>query len=54
MNWLQYHSHARISAWLACLAAAHPDTTQLINIGRSTEGRELQVYIVFIYTLHTV
>jgi len=37
----EYHSHAEITARLQGYAATYPDLTQLVNIGNSTNGREL-------------
>ena len=43
MSWAAYHRLDTIYTWLDSLAAAHPDTVKIINIGRSHEGRELRV-----------
>jgi len=43
MSWTQYQSARTIQSWMSCLAANYPHKTKLITIGKSSEGRPLQV-----------
>ncbi len=42
----RYYKYAELEAWLKKIAAAYPDIVELVNIGKSGEGRDLWVAIV--------
>uniref|UniRef100_A0A6B2L5M5 Peptidase M14 domain-containing protein n=1 Tax=Arcella intermedia TaxID=1963864 RepID=A0A6B2L5M5_9EUKA len=43
IDYTQYHTYEEIVAWLKTLPASYPTIAQLINIGKSYEGRDLLV-----------
>jgi murein tripeptide amidase MpaA len=47
MDWVSYHRHDEINSWLQEVASANSDKVELINIGKSAEGRDMIVAHVF-------
>lgn len=43
MTWTQYHSYNTMTKWLGCMASTYSSKASLITIGKSSEGRPLQV-----------
>lgn len=43
MTWVQYHRLSTMNQYIDCLAEDHRDKVEIIDIGRSSEGRALRV-----------
>jgi len=51
MTWTRYHRLDDIYKWMNNLASTRPDIVQVIEIGRSVEGRPILVTKVRIFVV---
>ncbi|KAG0701372.1 Carboxypeptidase B [Chionoecetes opilio] len=46
MDWADYHNYETITAWMASLAAQHPDLCSMEQVGTSYEGRPMYLLTI--------